>query len=492
MKYSKDKTTKKPLRIRIDGDNLTCIGKTISLLSKSFNDEVGAFFKEYCVKNSREYFKQDVDFDCFFEESLKYHNKNEINKKYSKKQLSELCKSLFEGMTEKYFTKIGAFSLIDKIIMLYCNGLLDKLIQIGNEEKFLVLPTIVHNVGNKFSSRPVFYEGGLVVDKNGIFCSLRKKSKKCKDDCFSCSLEKMLGSAMGRLFLSFFSQHQKFSYCESSCFSKLYFNSKLKTEYQIKSPVFEDATGKEVKTIPDEIEIYNIKYPKVMFEDVLDIEWALTYLILKFCKLPGIEQGEYVDLYRVFCVKKGDLVPGSYKQRANGSDIWVSTSLWIPNFRVSSSYGYEFFYKSRVEKYLCVFNFIANISCDSLLIDRECEIGMLHVDKEFSRMFKDGNEDVEGVDDEVNGRIKKVFKDFKGGDEWMRKWNIEMLKGNAYCNYKTYKEMEKGSESGRSIMVIKDKNGGNGTMLAKEVLKKIDSSPYYDMKFNKKDLKIAP
>ena len=406
--------------------------------AKDFNDEI----TNYCNSNQSKFFENIKDIDSipiekFIENRLGVHKNTNITLEYSENDLKTLLTNLYKDMT-KYFTKKGAYSLIDKIILLYCNGFIDKFKATNNRKYYITSSHIEHSEdSNLFHNEGS--SDGIVFSKDGDFYSFREK-KECDEDCISCAINKLLGKMGCNLYDFIFLQQVKESNIDTSCYLKIYFNEKLRNGIKETNISLEDASDTIITTIPDTIEIFCAKFPKEYFFEILDINWALTYLLLKFCNFFG--ESDKIELYREMNFDKNSHILEKVGKR-NINDTFVSTSISSPVFRNYKAGRYDYFYKINCEKYLCIFNYFLSSIGKSLLSDHEQEFGLLSVNKNFERMFKDNNNDIglnlpENIKTKLNEEIAKI----SGTDEWETNAFKESFKGNAYVNLKKWQYLK--------------------------------------------------
>lgn len=407
--------------------------------AKDFNKKI----TDYCNSNQSKFFENianidSIDIDQFIEDRLKIHKVDNITLEYSENDLKTLLKNLFNDMIEKYFTKKGAYSLIDKIILLYSNGFIDKFKATNNRKYYITSLHIVHNPEKNF-----FKSGGdkngEVFSKDGEFYSFRE-NKECDEDCISCAMNKLLGEIGNNFFNFIFLQQVKASNIDTSCYLKIYFNEKLKDGIKETNINLQDNRGKNITNIPDTIEIFCAKFPKNYFFEILDINWALTYLLLKFCNFFG--ESDNIELYREMSFTENTNILKQVGKR-NINDTFVSTSISSPVFRNYTQDKYDYFYKINCEKYLCIFNYFLSNTDNSLLYNHEQEFGLLSVDKKFEKMFKDDNNDIGlNLPENIKAKLNEEINKIKGKSEWLTKAFKESFKGNAYVNLKKWQYLQ--------------------------------------------------
>ena len=183
----------------------TALIKGFTKKAEDFNKKI----TDYCTSNQSKFFESienidSIDIDKFIEARLKIHKVDNITLEYSENDLKTLLKNLYSDMTNKYFTKKGAYSLIDKIILLYSNGFIDKFKATNNRKYYLTSLHIEHHPTAKF-----FNSGGtasgFVFSKDGVFYSFRE-NKECDEDCISCAMNKLLGEIGNIISLPLLSQ----------------------------------------------------------------------------------------------------------------------------------------------------------------------------------------------------------------------------------------------------------------------------------------------
>lgn len=454
--------------------------------AKDFNKKI----TDYCNSNQSKFFESienidSIDIDKFIEDRLKIHKVDNITLEYSESDLKNLLKNLFTDMTTKYFTKKGAYSLIDKIILLYSNGFIDKFKATNNRKYYLTSSHIKHNNSNLFKNGGS--SDGIVFSKDGEFYSFREY-EECDEDCISCAMNKLLGEIGNSLFNFIFLQQVFASNIDTSCYLKIYFNEKLKGGIKENNINLKDYNGTNITNILDTIEIFCAKFPKNYFFEILDINWALTYLLLKFCNFFG--ESNYIELYREMNFEKNTAILEKVGKR-NINDTFVSTSISSPVYRAYSDGNYDYFYKINCEKYLCIFNYFLSNTNISLLYDHEQEFGLLSVNKNFERMFKDNNNDI-GLDlpENIKTKLDEAINKIKGNNEWLNNAFKESFKGNAYVNLKKYLYL-KDLSNDKDALGVYNKCIEGSNINIKDVMKVALKIPYFSGDHEKKVLDLS-
>ena len=283
------------------------------------------------------------------------------------------------------------------------------------------------------------------------------------------------------MFNFIFLQQVKESNIDTSCYLKIYFNEKLKEGVKETNISLKDVTKANITSIPETIEIFCAKFPKEYFFEILDINWALTYLLLKFCNF--FEEGDNIELYREMYFKKDDIILEKIKKR-DINDTFVSTSIGSPVFRNYKDDRYDYFYKINCEKYLCIFNYFLSNVKKSLLMDHEQEFGLLSVNKEFEKMFKNDNTNI-GLDlpDNIKTKLDEEISKIKGDTDYLTKAFKESFKGNAYVNLKKWQYL-------KDLKNDKDALKVYGEDIDKEISNTL-KIPYFTGDHEKKELDLS-
>ena len=455
--------------------------------AKDFNKKI----TDYCNSNQSKFFENianidSIDIDQFIEDRLKIHKVDNITLEYSENDLKTLLKNLYSDMTTNYFTKKGAYSLIDKIILLYSNGFIDKFKATNNRKYYITSLHIGHHPEKNFF-KSYGDKNGEVFSKDGEFYSFRE-NKECDEDCISCAMNKLLGEIGNNFFNFIFLQQVKASNIDTSCYLKIYFNEKLKDGIKETNISLQDNRGKNITNIPDTIEIFCAKFPKNYFFEILDINWALTYLLLKFCNFFG--ESDYIELYREMNFEKNtDILEKVGKRNIN--DTFVSTSISSPVFRAYSDGNYDYFYIINCEKYLCIFNYFLSNTNKSLLYNHEQEFGLLSVNKNFERMFKDNNNDI-GLDlpDNIKTKLDEAINKINGNNKWLKNAFKESFKGNAYVNLKKYLYL-KDLSNDKDALGVYNKCIEGSNINIKDEMKAALKIPYFSGDHEKKVLDLS-